>query len=258
MNDLFGLVGRPDWRAVLLAVGFALPVLWLLARGHLKDKWLWLVVVLAAILFPLSIYVLQVPLQQMVGQVMVSVLGEGAISNSLILVGLAVLLVASAVQEAVKLGAAVALPRAQRRLLTPSLGLALGAAAGAGYGAFEAFLVLNNLFFVSGWSWATVDLKGATALLPFVERLFAVMLHIGTGAITVLGFASGRTWQYLAVAVGLHTFANFSALLLQTGTLGVVDAEVWVAVVAVASIGLAVILFGRINRQTSVEVIPES
>ena len=240
-------VGSPDWRSALLAAVFALPWLVFLGRGWLRRGWLWAAVAAAAILFPFSIAWVQVPLQQAVGALWARVLSAPPGVPLLYLVALPGLLVASLVQEAAKLAVAAATLRALGNTRRPRAGLALGAAAGAGYGAFEAFWTFNRIF-AAGWSWATVELAGPVALFGFLERLFAVPFHAASAALSGYGLATRRPWRFFLLAVGLHTALNYSVVLLQTRVLSAVGAEVWGALVAALTIGAAIGLCTRAGR----------
>jgi len=236
VTDPLSFVGIPDWRSAVLAVLFAAPWLILLGRGWLQRRWFWVAVVAAAVLFPFTIAWVQVPIQQGLNALWATLLDAPTIGRFLLLVGLPSLLVASLVQEGAKLLVAVGALRLLGEQRKPLAGLALGVAAGAGYGGFEAFWVFNQIFGL-GWSWATVQLGGPQALLGFVERFFSVPFHIGAAALAGYGYATGRPWRFLALAVGLHTVYNYGALALRAGVIDVTEVEVWAALVAMATIG---------------------
>ncbi|MDA8218839.1 MAG: hypothetical protein M0Z94_14620 [Dehalococcoidales bacterium] len=238
--DPSSFVGVPDWHSAVLAAIFTLPWLIWLGRGWLRSPRLWAAVVLGAAVFPFAIAWVQVPLQSALNTLWVSTLDQATIQRYLLALSIPSLLVASAVQEAAKAGVAIlALRLFGGKTKSPRAGLALGAAAGAGLGGFEAFWVFNRMFGV-GWSWAMVQLGGPLALLGFVERFFTVPFHVGSGALSGYGYVTGRFWRFWLLAVLLHTVANFAAVLLQVGALDAVTTEVWLAVVAVLTIGIAI------------------
>lgn len=237
-------IGVPDWRSAVLAAAFAVPWLLWLGRGWLRSRWLWLAVVAAAALFPFSIAWIQVPVQQSLSALWTNVLDAPTIQRNLLLVALPSLLVASIVQESVKLLVAIVALRLAAAGRDPRAGIAFGAAAGAGFGGFEAFWVFNQTFAI-GWSMAMVQLQGPVALMGFVERLFAVPFHIGSTALAGYGYATGRPWRFWALAVALHTILNFSVVLLQAGLIDVVALELWAAFVALVTVGAAIWLRRR-------------
>lgn len=237
MNPLY-FVGLPDWRSALLALLFALPWLWLLARGYLRRPALWLTFVVAAPLFSPSIALVQVPIQLALNAFWIAAIGVPAIQANLILVGLPSVFVSGLVQETAKLLVAMLGLRLLHEPRGRLAGLALGAAAGAGYGGFEAFWVFNTVF-AAGFGWATIQLAGPAALLAFYERLVTVPFHVGAAALSTYGYSTGRTWQYLLAAILLHTLANWSALFVQAKVVGALETEAWITVVSVVAIGAA-------------------
>lgn len=247
MTDLRTFIGQPDWRSALVAVLFALPWLVALGRGHLRRWQSWGVVIVAAALFPISIAWVQVPIQQALNLFWTRLLDMAAIQRYLLAVAVPSVAVSGLVQESSKLLVAwmgLRLLAATRR---PAVGVALGAAAGAGYGGFEAFWVFNQIF-ASGMTWGTVQLYGPAALLGFFERFLAVPFHIGAAVLSAYGLASGRPWRFLLLASALHALANYGAILLQAGLLDALSVELWVAVVAAATVGLAFALRKRSVR----------
>jgi hypothetical protein len=247
MNALT-LVGVPDWRSAVLALAFAAPWLVLLAGKWLRNFWVWVVFVLGAILFPLSIAWVQVPIQQAINSLYVKTMAVDTVQHYLLLTGLPLVFVAGLVQEVVKFGDAIAglyLVRARR---SARAGLALGAAAGAGYGVAEAFWVFNQVF-GSGFTWATVQLNGVSALLAFIERFFTVMFHTSVASVAVYGYATGRPWRYLLLAIGLHTLSDYLVLPLQAKLVTATDLEIAIGVISVLSLAAALWLRARAQPQ---------
>jgi hypothetical protein len=243
MNPL-SFVGRPDWRSLLLAALFVAPALVYLARGWLGRRPLWLAIAAGALLFPLSIALVQVPLQGVLGLLAQALLGASGVRRYLLLAGAPGVLASGIVQESTKLLVAAVTLRHLNGRGNRRAGLAGGAAAGAGYGAMEAFWVFN-LIFGEGWSWATVQLLGPEALVGFFERLYAVPFHVGAAALAAYGYASGRTWPYLLLAAGLHSALNYGALLAAAGVVGLPAVEAWGVLVTALTVGLALRLRSR-------------
>jgi uncharacterized membrane protein YhfC len=231
-------VGILDWRSAVLALLFVAPWLALLAGRRLGRPWLWVIVSLGALLFPVSIAWIQVPIQQGLNKLWVSRFPVPTIERFLLLFGLPSIVVAGLVQEVVKFGIGIAGLYLIGERRTPRAGLAMGAAAGAGYGGMEAFWVFNQIF-AAGFTLGTIQLAGMAALTGFIERFFAVMFHIGVASVATYGYASGRPWRFLLIAIGLHSLADYTAVLLQAGVLGVTGVEIIVAIIAVATISAA-------------------
>lgn len=237
-------VGQFDARSVMLAGLFTAPWLIALAWGRLRRGWLWAALIAAAALFPISIAWVQVPIQLGLNALWTRLLDPDTASRYVLLVGLPSVAVSGLVQEGVKLLIAVAALRmmsGQRQGLTA---LAVGAAAGAGYGGFEAFWTFNTIF-ATGWSWTAVDLGGWMALLGFIERAFAVPFHVGIAALAAYGYSLGRVKTAYLAAAGAHTLLNFGVLLAQVGVLNTIGVEIWVGVIALIVVGLALWLRWR-------------
>ncbi len=240
-------VGLPDWRSALLAALFTLPWLLILGRGQLRRWQTWGALVAAAVLFPISLAWVQAPIEQGLNLLWSRVLDAAAIQRYLLAVGVPTMVVTGLVQESVKLLIAVVALRLLGATRRPLAGLAVGAAAGAGYGGFEAFWVFNQVF-AAGVTWATVQLAGVGALLSLIERFVAVPFHVGATALAGYGYASGRPWRFLLLAIVLHSAMNYSAVLLQAGLLSMVGLEIWTVVLTVPTIGLAFWLRRRAAR----------
>jgi len=240
-------VGLPDWCAALLAALFALPWLLLLGRGHLRRWPTWAAVAAAAILFPISLAWLQAPLEVAVDWLLRRALNAAAMQRYLLAVTVPTMLVTGLVQESVKLLIVVAALRLLGATRRPLAGLALGAVVGAGYGGFEAFWVFNQVF-AAGLTWATLQMAGVGVVLVFLDRLVGVPIHVGLLALAGYGYASGRPWRFLLVAIVLHAAANYVDVFRQAGLLSVVGVEIGAALLAAVAIGLTFWLRRRAVR----------
>ena len=110
--------------------------------------------------------------------------------------------------------------------------LILGAVAGAGFGIFEAVWILNTAF-ASGFTWATVQLQGWQALIPFRERFSAVGFHTGATALAIYGWNKGKNWQFYLLVALLHIILDYSAILLAAHVLTYVQIEIYALVWAI-------------------------
>jgi hypothetical protein len=240
-------IGIPDWRSAVLAVLFAAPWLILLAGRRLRRPWLWGMVVLAAVLFPISIAWIQVPIQQGLNRLWLSLFPTATIERFLLLFAVPSIVVSGLVQEVAKFGIGVAGLYVTGERRNARAGLATGAAAGAGYGGMEAFWVFNRIF-AAGFTLGTIQLGGISALVVFIERFFTVMFHTGVASLSTYGYATGRPWRFLLMAIGLHSLTNYMAVLLQTGVLSVAGTEIVLAIIAVATVTAALWLRARPNQ----------
>jgi RsiW-degrading membrane proteinase PrsW (M82 family) len=245
-------VGVPDWRSAVLALIFACPWLLLLAGRRLKSPWLWGCVAMGVLFFPISIAWIQVPIQRALNVLWMSLFPVATIQQYVLLFGIPSIIVAGLVQEMVKFLIGVAGLYLINERKTPRAGLALGAAVGAGYGAMEAFWVFNQIF-AAGFTLGTIQLSGITALLGFIERFFTVMFHTGAASLSTYGYASGRPWRFLLLAIGLHSLTDYMAVPLRTGLISVGWVEIVIAVISVVTISAAFWIRARLNRSSALE-----
>ena len=168
----------------------------------------------------------------------------------ILLAGIPQILLTGLVQEGAKLVPVVVYWRRSDRNLDPKLGLAIGAVAGAGFGIFEAQWAHNTIF-ASGWTWAAVQTGGFMALLGFWERFFAVAAHIAFSALAGYGLARGWGWQFYLIASVLHALLNYSIVLSLAGLFTALQAEIYIAVIAVLATAWALWLRWRKRAATA-------
>ena len=222
-----------------LALGIGLSIafgaIWLIGYRPLifKKPWVWVLVAAhSAILTWTAVSFLQFSLQSWTNQALVYFLGPESYMGWILVASIPSILLSGLVQEGAKLVPVVIGWLRNNRNMNARTGLIVGAIAGAGFGVFEAVWVLNTTF-ASGWSWAMVESQGLLALLPFVERFFAVALHIGCCALAGYGLAKGWGWQFYLIAAFVHGLVNYSVVLLQTYVLTIVQMEIWIAVIVI-------------------------
>jgi len=236
---------NPSALGIGLAIAFG--AIWLAPyRPPLfKRPWLWVVLVVSVFLALAAVSFIQIPLQLLAGQAMSNVWSQEVLMRWILLMGIPAVLLSGLVQEGAKLVPIVLYWRHEGKNLDPKLGLAIGAVAGAGFGAFEAQWVHNTLF-ASGWSWEAVQTGGLMALAPFGERFFVVAAHTAFSALAGYGLAKGKGWQFYLLASGLHAFLNYSAVLLIGGVLtNVVQVMIYITAVPLAVTGWALWLRWR-------------
>ena len=235
---------NPSALGIGLAIAFG--AIWLAPyRPPLRNKpMLWVIIVISIFLTLAAVSFIQIPLQILAGRAMGNFWSEEVIMSWILLFGIPQILLSGLVQEGAKLVPIVVYWRRAGKSLDPKVGLAIGAVAGAGFGAFEAQWVHNTIF-ASGWSWEAVQTGGFMALAPFGERFFVVAAHTAFSALAGYGLAKGKGWQFYLIASGLHALLNYSAALLLAGTLTVIQLEIYIAVVAMAVTGWALWLRWR-------------
>jgi RsiW-degrading membrane proteinase PrsW (M82 family) len=196
-----------------------------------KQGRIWAVMAASAFLALAAASFVQIPLQYLAGQAMGSLWSQEVIMGRILLFGIPQILISGLVQEGAKMVPVVWYWRREGKSLDPKLGLAVGAAAGATFGVFEAQWVHNQIF-ASGLLWPMVQAQGILALAGFWERFFVVAAHTAFSALAGYGLAKGKGWQFYLVASGLHALLNYGAVLLSAGVLTALQVEVYVAVLA--------------------------
>ena len=221
--------------AIAIGLAIAFGAVWLAGyRPPLfKKPWLWAVLVSSAFLTLAAICFIQIPLQTWAGQALNHFWSQEVLMRWILLAAIPAILLTGLVQEGAKMVPVVVYWRRSGKNIDPKLGLVIGAMAGAGFAIFEAQWA-HNLIFASGWTWAAVQAGGFMALLGFWERFFTVAGHIAFSALAGYGLARGWGWQFYLIASVLHAVLNYSIVLVQAGTLNVLNAEIYIAAVAVA------------------------
>lgn len=217
-----------------------------------KKHWLWVIMVSSAVITLVAVTFIQIPLQIWTGQLLNRLWSQEVLMRWLLLAGIPQILYSGFVQEGGKLVPVVIYWWRQGKKIDPILGLTIGAVAGAGFGIFEAVWAHDNIL-ASGWTWQAVQSGGLLALAGFWERFFTVSFHIAVSALAGYGLARGWGWQFYLIAAFLHSFLNYSVVLLQTGYLSIVQLEILVAVVAVLL--TAVVLWLRWRKQAEASVL---
>jgi len=221
--------------AIAIGLAIAFGAVWLAGyRPPLfKKPWLWAVLVSSAFLTLAAVCFIQIPLQTWAGQALNHFWSQEVLMRWILLAAIPAILLTGLVQEGAKMVPVVVYWRRSGKNIDPKLGLVIGAMAGAGFAIFEAQWA-HNLIFASGWTWAAVQAGGFMALLGFWERFFTVAGHIAFSALAGYGLARGWGWQFYLIASVLHAVLNYSIVLVQAGTLNVLNAEIYIAAVAVA------------------------
>ncbi|MFC1981551.1 hypothetical protein ACFLVN_04845 [Chloroflexota bacterium] len=223
-----------------IGLGLAFGTIWL--SGYwpplFRKYWLWLVMASSAILSWLAVAFVQIPLQALVGQVLGHFWSQEILMVWILLAGLPQILLSGLVQEGAKLIPIVFWWIRNRTYASATMGLVVGAIAGAGLGIFEAVWAHNTVF-ASGWTWQFVETKGLAALMPFWERFSAVAFHIAVSALAGYGLAKGWGWQFYLIASFSHALMNYGVALLHSGVLTVVQMEIYASVIALIITGIA-------------------
>ena len=229
-----------------IGLGLAFGAIWLVGYWPplFRRYWLWLVMASSAVLSWLAVAFIQIPLQALVGQLLGQFWSQEILVSWILLAGIPQILLSGLVQEGAKLIPVVFWWIRNNTNVSPTMGLIVGAIAGAGLGIFEAVWAHNTVF-ASGWTWQVVEAKGLVALMPFWERFSAVAFHIAVSALAGYGLAKGWGWQFYLIASFSHGLMNYGAALLQSGVLTIVQMEIYASIIALVITGVALWLRWR-------------
>ena len=225
---------NPNFVAMGLAIAFGL-FWYALYRPPLKGYgFLWSVMAASAILTLLAVAFIQVPLQILTQQLTGMAFDQATIVKWLFFLGIPVILLSGFVQEGAKMLPMVFIWQRAERYISPVVGIVLGAAAGAGFGIFEAMWAHNQIF-AAGFTWASVEAGGFPAIIPFWERFFTIAGHVAFSALAGYGLAKDKGWLFFLIAAGLHSLINYTVVLLQAQLITMMTLEIMVAIVTVAA-----------------------
>jgi len=237
LEEMVGLFlsffSNPSLLGIGLAIAFG--AIWLAAYwpSLFRDAWLWTVMVGSAFLTLAALSFLQVPLQTWTQQLLIRSFNLETNLNWWFLAGIPVILLSGLIQEGSKLAPVVVYWWRREKTISPRLGLMVGAIAGAGFGIFEAQWA-HNAILASGWSLDAISANGFLAIAGFWERFFSIAFHIASSALAGYGLAKGWGWQFYLLASLLHAVLNYIVIPVQIGHLSVTQAEILIAIVAVA------------------------
>lgn len=239
-----------------LAVGFG--AVWLCIHWpSLKNPRFIAVALASAFLTMLAVNYIQSPIQDRINQALVNNLSDQAIYDWYLLAGIPLLLVSGLVQEGFKMVPIIFWRWRNGSYITPAMGLAIGAVAGAAFGIFEAFWVFGRVF-NSGWTTEFIGALGFLGISAFWERFFAIGFHIAASALAGWGLARRKGWQFYLLVSGLHFLFNFPVLFYRKQMLDVLQVETVLAVFTV--IVAAVVLWIRWTKDNSgyhIDFLPE-
>jgi hypothetical protein len=199
-----------------ILLGIAFGAIWLCMHWPplFKESMFWVVLVISAFLTMLAIVFIEYPLQYWFGQGASKWWNQQTLITWFLLVGTPGIIISGVVQEAAKMVPIAVWWWRSGKKISPRLGLAIGAVAGASYGVLEA-VAAHNQIFAAGWTLQAIQLNGFTAIAGFWERFFAVGFHIAVSALVGYGLAKGKGWKFYLIAAGLHSLLNYAGVVRQ-------------------------------------------
>lgn len=247
---------NPSAWGIGLAIIFGLIWAGSLKPLNLRSPVLWIALAAGAVLFAPCIAWVQAPLQTLVGNRIIGLMGLISYKNNILWAGIPVVLLSGLVQEGAKLLPVAGYRLFKRREIGPELGLSIGAMVGVGFGVFEAQWVLNTVF-ASGWSWAVFQTYGFLGIAPFLERFFTVAFHTASTALAGWGLAKGRGWQFYLLASFLHFLLNYAVIVQSRGIFNTVQTEIYVYVFSAVVMGFVLWLRWRNSHPKRFNTVPD-
>jgi RsiW-degrading membrane proteinase PrsW (M82 family) len=229
---------------ILLAIIFG--AIWLACfwPSLIKNPWHWLMIIGSAIITLFAISFIQRPLQNVIGNAMLAAWGPEVLLDTLLISGFPTLLLTALIREGAKMVPVVIYWWRKNMNIDPKLALTLGAAAGVGFGIFEAQWI-HNMTFAMGWTWDLTRKTGLEALTPFIERFFIIGFSTGASALVGYGLAKGQGWL-VYILISLATIVlNYSTFLIEKKFFSFVQAEVFIALLSILLVGIALYLRWR-------------
>ena len=199
-----------NWDMMLIAIGLALVfgAVWLCTHWPplFKKHWLWAVAVVSAFLALLAVTFVQIPLQHYVGVVLNHFWDQGILMDWVLLAGIPSILLSGLVQEGAKMIPIVFWWWRSGMNITPRLGLAIGAIAGAGFGifAFGGFLeVVDGAFYLAASVTADFFAVLFHRLFRRVDELVGLILKINdlSSFLVLFGVRLGVLCHFLNLAL---------------------------------------------------------
>jgi RsiW-degrading membrane proteinase PrsW (M82 family) len=217
-----------------IVIAFVFGAVWLLSHWPplFKKPWLWAVLVGSAFLTLLVYVFIEIPLRSGVQTIMENIWDVYTLSDWLLLSSIPFVLVIGLVQEGAKMVPMVFWWVKGNRNISPKMGLAVGALAGAGFGIFQAVWVNNNILPYLGLPWDAAQ-NGFEGIALYWQTFFTVGFHIAVSALAGYGLAKGKGYQFYLLAALLHAVIAYVTILEIQFNLTILQVEMYIAVIAV-------------------------
>jgi len=217
---------------IIIAVVFG--TVWLLSHWPplFKKPWLWAVMVGSGFLTLLAFVFIEIPLRTGIQIIMEKIWDMGTLDTWLLLTTIPIVLAIGLVQEGAKMVPMVFWWARSKRQISPKMGLAIGAVAGAGFGIFQAIWVNNNILPYLGLPWDAVQ-QGFEGIALYWESFFFVGFHIAASALAGYGLAKGKGLKFYLFAALLHALVTYGAVLTVQFELSVLQVGMYIAGIAV-------------------------
>jgi len=253
--DYYGVAGN----LILISAGLALAfgIIWLI--GHrppfIREPLLWVTAIASALLTVMATAFIFIPLNYYYTQWLGNTFNTGTLADMVLVWSIPIVLVIGLVQEGAKM-IPMLFWRTGSEKPDIRFSMMIGAAAGAGYGIFEAFYSYNQVF-KAGWGWSDVTTGGITALLPFWIYFWMIACHIGISALVGYGLGKGKGWVYYLLAAFLHALVSYAAILATNGNITGNQLGIIIALAGLIIIGISLWLRWRKYDEEEPDTVTE-
>ncbi|OGO15658.1 MAG: hypothetical protein A2Z02_01110 [Chloroflexi bacterium RBG_16_48_7] len=235
---------------ILFAFGLALVfgAIWIAGFWPpLFKNWrLWLVLAGGIILPTIALSFIQLPLQNVVSQPVIALLGKYLQNIAVNLItGLLMAIISGLILQGVLLIPVIYYRLNRPDEFTPRFGLMVGALSGAAFGILQAYSLFSKFVEIG-----LVPILQANPIsyLAFVDTFFAVALFAGTTALAGYALAKGKGWQAYLIFAGVNAVYDYISLIMSAKIISLWAAEAIVTLLALAAIGLALWLYWKKTR----------
>ena len=236
-------------RATILGWSLAIifTAIWLACyRPPLFSKpWLWAVFVGGAIMAPIAIVITYFPIGYVVTRLYSHFWSQETIMIWSWLLSLPSIIVFGLVWEGAKLLPVSIYWWRKNRDIEPTLGLLVGAVAGAGFGLLITQWSANYFILNSRWSWELVQVQGFPAIAGFWEGFFILGINVASTALAGWGLAKGWGWKFYLLAVLVYLVTNYNTVLVNLGLISATQAQLIIAAWALIVVGVTLWLRER-------------
>ncbi|HEY96862.1 MAG TPA: hypothetical protein G4O16_01620 [Dehalococcoidia bacterium] len=220
-----------------IVIAFVIGAIWLLSHWPplKKHPWLWAVAVASAFVTLLAFVFIEVPVRSAVQiYILEKIWDAWTLSDWLLLSTIPFVLIIGLVQEGAKMVPMVFWWARSGRNISPRIGLAIGAMAGAGFGVFQAIWLNNQAILPTvGLPWDAASLGFEGGFAAYWEIFFMVGFHVAASAIAGYGLAKGKGLGLYLLAALLHAIVSYGTILQIELDLSILQIEMYIAGIAV-------------------------
>jgi len=218
----------------------------------LSKPWLWVVLVVGAILAPVAMVITFFLVGPGIFKLYSLLWSPEVIQQFAWLVSIPSIFIVGLVWEGAKLVPVGVYWWRKNRKIEPKLGLLIGAVAGAGFGLLQAQWTINYFIRETNWNWQLAQIEGFPAMIGFWESFFILGLNVASTALAGWGVAKGWGWKFYLLAGFVYLVTNYNIVLASYELVSATQAQFLIATWALIVVGVTLWL-----REKKSEVSPK-